>query len=146
MTIRKWSDEDLRDAVSKSLNFKEMMIALGLKPGSGNEVRVRDRIKLLEIDTSHFKKARYIGDPTYLFTSGKPYHTSLRVQYLKLVPYECRECGISEWNGKPLTLQLDHIDGDRTNNALDNLRLLCPNCHSQTETWAIQKKFMVQTD
>ncbi|GAA1809788.1 hypothetical protein GCM10009749_17860 [Agromyces neolithicus] len=47
----------------------------------------------------------------------------------------CVACGLGpEWNGKPLTLELDHVDGDRLNNELANLRLLCPNCHAQTET------------
>lgn len=50
---------------------------------------------------------------------------------------KCSECGLGpNWNNKPLTLQVDHIDGDNQNNDLDNLRLLCPNCHSQTETFA----------
>lgn len=50
---------------------------------------------------------------------------------------KCSECGISNiWNNKELKLQLDHIDGDRQNNSINNLRLLCPNCHSQTETYA----------
>ena len=49
---------------------------------------------------------------------------------------ECERCGQGPiWNNEPLTLQLDHIDGDSDNNALDNLRLLCPNCHTQTETY-----------
>jgi phage antirepressor YoqD-like protein len=52
----------------------------------------------------------------------------------------CSECDITDWNGKPITLQLDHIDGDRHNNQIDNLRLLCPNCHSQTETFSTRKK------
>jgi len=47
----------------------------------------------------------------------------------------CEECNISEWNNKPLTLEIDHIDGDNSNNELTNLRILCPNCHSQTPTW-----------
>jgi hypothetical protein len=47
----------------------------------------------------------------------------------------CSECGqTSTWNNKPLTLQLDHIDGNSDNNQLSNLRLLCPNCHTQTDT------------
>lgn len=46
----------------------------------------------------------------------------------------CAECGIKEWNGKMLTLEIDHIDGDASNNTSDNLRPLCPNCHSQTDT------------
>jgi hypothetical protein len=47
----------------------------------------------------------------------------------------CEICEINEWNGKPLTLHVDHIDGDRTNNVFSNLRVLCPNCHSQTNTF-----------
>lgn len=59
--------------------------------------------------------------------------------YLKrFVKYECSECDISEWNGKPLTLQMDHIDGDLTNNKKENIRWLCPNCHTQTETWGVK--------
>lgn len=48
---------------------------------------------------------------------------------------ECEVCGIKEWNGKKLSFELDHIDGDRTNHKLENLRIICPNCHSQTETY-----------
>lgn len=48
---------------------------------------------------------------------------------------ECEECGLSEWRGKPLTIQLDHIDGERHNHRWENLKMLCPNCHSQTETY-----------
>lgn len=49
--------------------------------------------------------------------------------------HSCLVCGISEWQGKKITLELDHIDGNSSNNVRDNLRLLCPNCHSQTDTW-----------
>lgn len=48
---------------------------------------------------------------------------------------KCEICGISDWNGEKLTFEIDHIDGDRLNNDLSNLRFLCPNCHSQTDTW-----------
>ena len=48
---------------------------------------------------------------------------------------KCEICGISEWNGKPIKMELHHIDGDRTNHKLSNLMMLCPNCHSQTETF-----------
>jgi RNA polymerase subunit RPABC4/transcription elongation factor Spt4 len=48
---------------------------------------------------------------------------------------KCPHCGLSEWRGEPITLELDHADGNRLNNARENLRLLCPNCHSLTKTW-----------
>lgn len=55
------------------------------------------------------------------------------------IPYVCAGCGSGPtWQDKPLTLQLDHIDGDCENNALENLRFLCPNCHTQTPTWGMR--------
>lgn len=59
-----------------------------------------------------------------------------RIMVDKLLPYECQECGnIGEYNGQHLVLHLDHIDGNRDNHTLSNLRFLCPNCHSQTNTY-----------
>lgn len=52
---------------------------------------------------------------------------------------KCEICGISEWNGKELACELDHIDGNKTNHKLENLRILCPNCHSQTETFRFKR-------
>lgn len=57
-----------------------------------------------------------------------------------LIPYECGECGISEWNGKQLSLHLDHIDGNRWNHKIKNLRFLCPNCHSLTYNYTGKNK------
>lgn len=53
---------------------------------------------------------------------------------------ECDECGITDWNDKPLMIELDHIDGNKTNHQLKNLRMLCPNCHSQTSTYRAKKR------
>ena len=53
-----------------------------------------------------------------------------------LLQYECYKCGLKEWMGEPISLQLEHKNGDNTNNTLKNLTLLCPNCHSQTKTFA----------
>jgi len=53
--------------------------------------------------------------------------------------YTCEECGTKEWNGKRLPMEVDHIDGDTTNNDISNLKVLCPNCHSQTPTWRKKK-------
>ena len=58
----------------------------------------------------------------------------LLLQYMGFTE-KCSVCDIADWNGKPLTLQLDHIDGDSYNNEVTNLRFICPNCHSQTDTF-----------
>lgn len=62
------------------------------------------------------------------------------VKQNKLIPYECECCKITSWNGKSITLQLDHKNGKRTDNRLTNLRYLCPNCHSQTETFCSKNR------
>lgn len=52
----------------------------------------------------------------------------------------CESCGLSEWRGRPLTIQIDHKNGVNDDHRLDNLRMLCPNCHSQTETYAARNR------
>jgi hypothetical protein len=73
-----------------------------------------------------------------------PYYQTLKLKNRlvkeKIFEYECVSCGISEWNSKPITLQLDHINGDCSDHRKENLQLLCPNCHSQTDTWCGKNK------
>lgn len=67
---------------------------------------------------------------------GSPVGISALKRYVLGINNFCSSCGQSDvWNNKPLTLQLDHIDGNCRNNQLSNLRILCPNCHTQTSTW-----------
>ncbi len=61
-------------------------------------------------------------------------------KYLLETVGKCQECGIFKWNNKPISLECDHIDGDRSNNTLENAKLLCPNCHSQTSTYRIKNR------
>ena len=57
-----------------------------------------------------------------------------------LKEHKCEMCGITEWNGQPTPIELDHIDGNRYNNTIENLRILCPNCHAQTDTYRGRNK------
>lgn len=59
----------------------------------------------------------------------------------KIIEYKCSECGLDKWNEKPLSLELEHKNGNGKDNRLENLTFLCPNCHSQTSTWR-RKKLM----
>lgn len=73
-----------------------------------------------------------------VFVANSTYSNSAlrrRIVRNQLVDYKCAICGINRWQGSAIALQLDHCNGDRHDHRLDNLRFLCPNCHSQTETW-----------
>jgi len=56
-------------------------------------------------------------------------------RYVRETASRCSVCNIKEWNGKDIVLEVDHIDGNYLNNNVDNLRAICPNCHSQTDTY-----------
>jgi len=59
---------------------------------------------------------------------------------LKTRGHRCEVCSLQEWMGSPIPIEMDHIDGNHSNNLLSNLRLLCPNCHAQTDTWKSKNK------
>lgn len=92
------------------------------------------------IDTTHFER-KSIRAPIKLedcLVVGKDVNTfKLKHKLLNkgLLKNQCYVCNLFEWQGKPIALHLDHIDGDRKNNVIENLRILCPNCHSQTDTY-----------
>lgn len=69
--------------------------------------------------------------------------TNIRKRLLKERGEICEECELTEWRGKPLSFEVDHIDGNNQNNNPDNLKILCPNCHSQTPTWKRGKKAQI---
>jgi predicted RNA-binding Zn-ribbon protein involved in translation (DUF1610 family) len=112
---------------------------------SGSSYKIFARRLLREkTDTSHFERnnnawiARNIPNEKIFCISQKSSLTTIKSRLRKqlLIPYRCTSCGISdEWNGKKITLELDHINGVRIDHRLENLRWMCPNCHSQTETY-----------
>ena len=112
----------------------------GLKYYSQFSAEEKKELQAKKIKKYNKESADKKGTQTRLLKSWtRPYetmgHDSLRKRLLYERNFTCEECGIgNEYNGKPLSLELDHIDGNNSNNLIENLRILCPNCHSQTPT------------
>lgn len=145
------SDEEFKTIIKNSFSYSDCLRALGLGTGGGSSTDVlKKRIQELECSTEHFNgnKAKAIKnyrplEEILIENSDYISTVSLKKRLIdaKLLEYKCSKCGISEWQGEPLTLQLDHINGNHTDNRIENLRLLCPNCHSQTHTYAGKNAF-----
>lgn len=133
--------DQLQDIANRSNTNLEILLSLGYKKSGKSLQKLSKLLSLLDIDTTHFdnhnSKRRKLTSVFLVYGSCVDNQTiKKRIIRENLIPYSCSECGISdEYNGKYLVLQLEHIDGDPKNNALDNLTFLCPNCHSQTSTF-----------
>lgn len=145
------TDEQFIDIVQSSNSYSECLKKLGLKTRGGSSSDIlKKRIQELNISTKHFSQkgkkgynARYDLDEILIENSfyHNIQHLKIRLVNEKRLPYICQCCGNQgEWLGKPLTLQLDHINGINNDHRIENLRFLCPNCHSQTHNYAGKNK------
>ncbi len=151
----KYTKELLEPLVLKAKSYSDVMRFLnpGKPVHGGHLAHVKSRIIFFKIDTSHFlgrawnkglQSKNSIDEKTfiekYLKKNGNPIIThrlKIKLLSLGLLKNECSVCeNKGEWQGKKLCLQLDHEDGNSSNNELSNLKIKCPNCHSQTETYA----------
>ena len=146
--IYKLSDEQFVELLKKSSTISEVLFKLGytVKGNSWGYSQVKRRMDDLNLDYSIFKgksaviktnKLNNIRKEDILKENCKHQRIVLRRYVIKnnLIPYKCAICGCTEWQGKTLSLELDHINGINNDNRLENLRFLCPNCHSQTSTY-----------
>lgn len=148
----KWTREVLQAAVSASANMYDVLRHLGIEVVGGHHTHISRRIKAYGIDTSHFttvvrtERMRYNQRrraPEEILVADTSAHAR-RIPSSRLKRAMC-ELGLAErcalcrieplWLGEPLPLEVDHIDGDWRNNRVENLRLLCPNCHSTTDSY-----------
>lgn len=147
---RSWTDEQLRLAISNNIGYTGVMRDLGLGNGPGNWRTVKSVVNALSIDTSHFTGKRHgTSRPKFpltldmVLTTDSKYASGLvKRKLLKsgVLNEVCSRCGLGNtWQNERIVLQLDHINGDSFDNTIDNLRILCPNCHSQTPTFKNKK-------
>lgn len=145
---RSWSDEALRLAVATSYSYRAVLVALELIPAGGNYAQIQARIRDLDLDTSHFtgqlwnkgKKFPYIPQKPLqeLLVEGdrtQSYVLKKRLFREGLKKAQCELCGWAKMSDDGrIPVELDHINGNHYDNRLENLRILCPNCHSLQPT------------
>lgn len=147
----KSTDKEFINVVKNSNSIREALIKLNLKPAGGNYKCFHLRIKELNLSIDHFidpkewNKGKNFGPkrPLEEYLNGVPIQShKLKNRLLAegLKEHKCEYCGIIEWNGKPAPIELDHINGNHHDNRLENLRILCPNCHAQTDTYRGKNK------
>lgn len=143
---RFYSVEEFAEICKTSESIREVVEKMGYVPtGGGTHSRVKQDIAKLGIDISHFvgqghsKNLGKVKTETIRYLTNEVKITShkLRERLLHdgIFEYKCCCCGLSEWLGEPIPLELHHIDGNKNNNILENLELRCPNCHYFTDTY-----------
>lgn len=146
--LRDCTDSEIRDAIATSRSLAGVLKKLGVRPG-GNQSRLRVRIHDAGLDMSHFAGQGWragIRVPVVprtplveVLVKGRPAPSTsdLRKRLIAegLKQHRCERCSLTSWNDQPIPLELDHANGRRDDNRLENLRVLCPNCHAQTETY-----------
>ena len=138
--MKKWekfSKEELEQFVKDSTSYAQVSAKVGYKGGSGTQI-VKDMIALYQFDTSHFKGAGWNKDNFNYerFRYGNNIKTAAAIDAIVyLRGHRCEQCQLEQWFDNPIPLEIHHKDGDKLNNELDNLQLLCPNCHALTANW-----------
>lgn len=136
----KWRNYDrqtLEQIVKESFSMREVARKLGYAQDGGGTIQsLKNMCQELNLDISHFKGKGW-NKSNYKYDSFQPYSSKSRGKttqnaLIALRGRKCEHCGLTQWLEQPINLQIHHIDGDHTNNSLDNLQLLCPNCHSYT--------------
>ena len=151
MLKRGWTEQQLKEAVKASTSWSGVMRCLGLAIAGNSVKAVKTSANELGLDVSHFKGHGWSKGMTNM--PSPPQTISLREILVEKSGYtsskdlkrrlfkagikerRCEHCSSTEWMGQAIPLQLDHKNGIRSDNRIENLRVLCPNCHALTPTW-----------
>ena len=142
MQYRTWTDQEFISAYKTAKSVAHLIRTLGLVPAGGNYKTVKDTCVRLNLPLiSHQGVHPVPRTPRkkieeYLIY-GRTSSDNLKKRLIKegIKKHQCEECLLTLWLGRPIPLELDHIDGDSYNSIIENLRFLCPNCHSLTPTY-----------
>lgn len=138
--MKKWeqfSKEELEQFVKNSYSYAQVCEKVGYIGGSGTRL-IKEMIEYYQFDISHFKGQGWNKDNFNYerFRYGNNIKSAAAIEAIvTLRGHQCECCKLTTWLNEPITLELHHKDGDKLNNDLENLQLLCPNCHSLTENW-----------
>ena len=153
MSKYKYNDEQFINAVANNKSIAGVLKSLGLRPYGGNYQIAHKNIKRLNLDTSHFTGQGWSKGMKFspkrqlseILTNGVQYQSYKLAQRLvseHVKEYRCEVCGNDVWLDNPIPLELHHINGDHCDNRLENLQLLCPNCHALTNNYRGKNKGM----
>lgn len=142
--MKKWekfSKEEIEQFVADSKSYAELARKIGYDDASKNGSAYRtvhQMIDELNLDTSHFTGQGWSKDnfDYSRFRYGKKIKTANALNAItSLRGHKCESCGLEEWKGRLIPLEVHHIDGDELNSELNNLQILCPNCHALTDNY-----------
>ena len=143
------SDEQFKEIIANNYSYSDCLRVLGLSTRGGSSTdALKRRIQELNCSTDHFNRSKsgvykkYTLEEILIENSDYANISRLKQRLINegYLEYKCACCGINEWLGQPISLQLDHINGNNRDHRIENLRFLCPNCHAQTETYAGKNK------
>lgn len=151
MKLHKYTEKDLRQACAENVSKRQVLKQLGVVPAGGNYETLKKAIKYFDIDTSHFtgqlwSKGRKLGPKRSIegYLNNKfsisSYDLKKRLIREGLLEYKCADCFNTTWLKSQIPLELHHIDGNNKNNNINNLQLLCPNCHALTSNYRGKNK------
>lgn len=140
MAYRNYTDEDFITAVAKVKSIAGLLRELNLIVAGGNYIHAKKNIARLKLDTSHWTGELWSKGERLKDWEDYNKSTQLKKHLIIERGHKCESCSLDKWLGREITLELEHVDGNRSNNKIHNLKLLCPNCHSQTKTWRRRKK------
>lgn len=130
-----YTDQNIIECSLKSKSMAELLRMLGLQYAGGNYANMKRNLQRLNLSCEHWTGQGWNKNQQLKDWTGYTKNRCLKKHLIKETGNKCQNCGNDSWMGKPISLDVHHADGDRTNNSRENLKLLCPNCHAMTPNY-----------